>query len=246
MVEIIPNWHPVFVHFSVALLLASAVLFVLSKFVTNWRLEDQWLAAAYWNLWLGTLISIGTVIAGFLAFNSVKHDDPAHVAMLEHRLWALVAAASIGVLAIWSVFQYRAQKRPHVLFVSAMLIGAALVGVAAWHGGELVFRHGLGVMSLPNLDDHSHSGGQGHDHGELENSEVGGSGHHEATGGIESDHHDHQTGVSGHDAPQGQGADASNTSDNVPVPASVPDAAAAPDPTTAPLGGESGPSVSSQ
>lgn len=241
MVEIIPNWHPVFVHFSVALLLASAVLFVLSKFVTNWRLEDQWLAAAYWNLWLGALITVGTVIAGFLAFNSVKHDDPAHIAMLAHRLWALVAAASVWVLAIWGVFQYRAQKRPHVLFISAMVIGASLVAAAAWRGGELVFRHGLGVMSLPKVDEHSHSGGHSHDHGEVE-----GSSHHEETGGIESDHHDHQSSVSDQESQHGQSVDAPKASDNVSVTAPVPDAAAAPDPTAAPLGGESGPTGSSQ
>lgn len=241
MVEIIPNWHPVFVHFSVALLIVSAALFVISKLVTNWRLEDQWLAAAYWNLWLGALITVGTVIAGIVAFNSVKHDDPAHIAMLAHRLWALVAAASIWALAIWGVFQYRAQKRPHVLFISAMVIGAALIATAAWRGGELVFRHGLGVMSMPKLDEHSHTGDHSHDHGAGEVN-----GHHQETESTEGDHHDHQTNASEQPVPQEQGIDASSASDNVLVPAPVSDAAAAPDPTTAPLGGESTPGVSSQ
>lgn len=158
MVEIIPNWHPMFVHFSVALLATSAVLFVLTKFATHWRLEDQWLATAYWNLWLGTLITVGTVTAGFLAFNSVKYDDLAYVAMLEHRRWALATAGTFLVLAIWGVIQYRAQQRPHLVFVIAMAVGGLLLLTAAWRGDELVYRHGLGVKSLPNVDQHPQGG----------------------------------------------------------------------------------------
>lgn len=166
MIEIIPNWHPMFVHFSVALLATSVVLFVLTKLATHWRLEDQWLAAAYWNLWLGTLITVGTVTAGFLAFNSVKYDDLAYVAMLEHRLWALATAGTFLVLAVWGVIQYRAQQRPHLVFVIAMVVGGILLLSAAWHGDELVYRHGLGVKSLPNLEQHSQGGaGLGQDPG---------------------------------------------------------------------------------
>lgn len=166
MIEIIPNWHPMFVHFSVALLATSVVLFVLTKFATHWRLEDQWLATAYWNLWLGTLITVGTVAAGFLAFNSVKYDDLAYVAMLEHRQWALATAGTFLVLAVWGVIQYRAQQRPPLVFVIAMVVGGMLLLSAAWHGDELVYRHGLGVKSLPNLDQHSQGGaGLGQDQG---------------------------------------------------------------------------------
>lgn len=158
MIEIIPNWHPMFVHFSVALLATSVVLFVLTKFATHWRLEDQWLATAYWNLWLGTLFTVGTVAAGFLAFNSVKYDDLAYVAMLEHRLWALATAGTFLVLAVWGVIQYRAQQRPPLVFVIAMVVGGMLLLSAAWHGDELVYRHGLGVKSLPNLNQPSQGG----------------------------------------------------------------------------------------
>lgn len=49
-------------------------------------------------------------------------------------------------------------------------IGAwALVIATAWHGGELVYRHGLGVLSLPVAEaDHVHS----HEHGIIPDGEA--------------------------------------------------------------------------
>lgn len=178
MVEIIPNWHPLFVHFTVALLTISVVLFTLTKVVTNWRLEDQWLATAYWNLWIGVAISMVTVIAGFIAFNSVEHDTPSHIAMLDHRLWALLTFALFFVMAIWAVIQYRSEKNPTTLFICILLVGLLMLSSTAWRGGELVYRHGLGVMSLPDKDDHGHAAGtQEHEHGnDREQSEE--EGHH--------------------------------------------------------------------
>jgi len=183
MIEIIPNWHPLFVHFTVALLSISVALFVVTKFVTSWQLEDQWLATAYWNLWIGVAISIITVGAGFLAFNSVEHDTPSHIAMLDHRLWAVLTFALFFVLAIWAIFQYRSEQKPTIIFICMLLVGFFMLSSTAWRGGELVYRHGLGVMSLPDKDDHSHAAGE-HKHGD--------DGHHDSTHSEGDDHHAEQ------------------------------------------------------
>lgn len=157
MVEIIPNWHPMLVHFTVALVCVSGVLFVLSRLVTNWQLEDQWLACAYWSLWIGALISVGTVIAGWMAFNTVEHDTVSHEAMVVHRNLALVTLIVIIIMAIWAIVQYVQEMSPSIIFMVCMLLSVAMVGSTAWHGAELVYRHGLGVMSLPQKEDHDHS-----------------------------------------------------------------------------------------
>ncbi len=166
MFEIIPNWHPMFVHFTVALICVSGVLFVLSRVVVNWRLEDQWLATAYWMLWIGALISVGTVLAGWDAFNTVEHDTASHEAMLEHRNLALVTFIVIIIMTIWSVVQYVKEHAPSFVFLVCMVLSVGMVASTAWHGAELVYRHGLGVMSLPQKEDHVHdelsSDGQGH------------------------------------------------------------------------------------
>lgn len=185
MIEIIPNWHPLFVHFTVALLSISVVLFIVSRFVTNWQLEDQWLATAYWNLWIGVAISTITVGAGFLAFNSVEHDTPSHVAMLDHRLWAVLTFALFFILAIWAIFQYRSEQKPTTIFICMLLVGFFMLSSTAWRGGELVYRHGLGVMSLPDKDDHSHAAGEHGDNGHHDSSHSEADDHH-----TEGDHHE--------------------------------------------------------
>lgn len=157
MIQIIPNWHPVFVHFSVALLATSA-LFYLAAFLPG-RWDGVFLSVARVNLFTGFAITIATVIAGFLAYNSVLHDDPSHVAMTDHRNWALAATAVWAASAAWEAWRAWQGADRSFLVLIVLLIGTALLGVTGFKGGELVFRHGLGVQSLPNADHHQHPGG---------------------------------------------------------------------------------------
>lgn len=198
MIEIIPNWHPLFVHFTIALFSIATGLFFVSKIVTNWRLEDQWLAAAYWNLWICALLSLGTVLAGWYAYNTVSHDTPSHLVMTVHRNWAIATFTVILALAIWAVMQYRAKKRPTILFLAGMVIGFGLVATTGYYGGEIVYRHGLGVMSLPKKDTHGHAPGEEHGDGAPAADHHGG-----AAPGADSsaDHHDDSGAVHSHDAP---------------------------------------------
>lgn len=50
MIEIIPNWHPIFVHFTVALFSVATGLYALSLLVSNIQLKEQWRIVARWNL----------------------------------------------------------------------------------------------------------------------------------------------------------------------------------------------------
>ncbi len=50
MIEMIPNWHPVFVHFTVALLIIAAAIHLLSHFLPNGELANQLTIVARWNL----------------------------------------------------------------------------------------------------------------------------------------------------------------------------------------------------
>ncbi len=161
---IIPNWHPLLVHFTIALAVTSSVFFILTKLVS--RQAETFAIVAKWTLWSAAFVTVLTLLAGFAAFNSVAHDDVAHLVMKTHRLWALVAAAALFVVAIWS---YRV-KAVSSLLVAGSLVVAGLVGTTGYLGAELVYRHGLGVMRLPDSsgDGHNHAAdGAAHDHGET-------------------------------------------------------------------------------
>lgn len=159
MIEVIPNWHPVFVHFTVALLSIAVVLFVAIRFVSDEKLRSQWEIVAQWNLWLGAIITVLTVAMGVVAYNSVAHDTASHAAMTEHRNLALITTVLFLCLAVWSAARARAGQGINTLILIGLLVAGGLLMSTAWHGGEVVYRYGLGVMSLPKTDDHGHAGG---------------------------------------------------------------------------------------
>jgi len=167
MTEIIPNWHPVFVHFTVALLIVAAAIHLLSHFLPKGELANQLTIVARWNLWFGVGFTLLTVAAGWYAYNTVGHDAPSHAAMTEHRNWAMTTFALFLGIAGWEVYLSRRGKGKGWLFTGLLVIAAGLLLSTAWHGGELVYRYGLGVMSLPESEGagHAHEHAVGHGHG---------------------------------------------------------------------------------
>jgi uncharacterized membrane protein len=162
MIEIIPNWHPIFVHFTVALLSVAIGLHALSLLIPSIKLKEQWRIAARWNLWIGMIITVITVLTGWYAYNTVAHDEPSHLAMTDHRNWALATASLFLIATAWSILRHRAGKGASPLLLSLLVVAMAALGTTAWRGGEVVYRYGLGVVSLPNTGMHEHA----HDEGE--------------------------------------------------------------------------------
>lgn len=186
MPEIIPNLHPLFVHFPIALVSLSALFHVVAVAARGKPCAAHCAILAHTTLWLGALAALPTVFFGWQAFNSVSHDEASHAAMLVHRTWALGTLVLLLVLAGWDAWRSKVDTNPALWFV-ALVIGAwGLVATTAWHGGELVYRHGLGVMALPAPEgDHGHDHGHMHEHPDTHatEAETHEAGHH---------HDDHQ------------------------------------------------------
>lgn len=180
-IEIIPNWHPIFVHFTVGLLGISALLYLVGLVLK----KENLLIAARWNLWIGAVITVGTVLAGLYAYSTVAHDGLSHAAMIDHRNWALPTASVFVALALWAAWKQRGAKTVSPVFVAIMLLASGLLAVTGYKGGEVVYRHGMGVMRMPEVQG---DGGHGsHSHGDM-------SGHHQEMEDLSNpsqDHHDH-------------------------------------------------------
>ncbi len=164
MPTIIPNYHPIFVHFTIALMVTSFGMLLLHYlFKTKPQLRQECLIVSRWCLWLAALVSILTVIAGLHAYYTVAHDAVTHKVMTIHRNWGIVTFVAIWVAAISSFVLYLKQKPPRWLFTGVLAIAVVLVMVTGWYGAELVFRYGTGVMSLPQSE------GAGHQHDSVNN-----------------------------------------------------------------------------
>ncbi len=147
MLKIIPNLHPIFVHFTVALLSIAIGLFLIAWIIGNKPIRKQLLTVANWNLLLGAGFTIITIAAGWFAYNTVAHDSASHIVMNIHRNLAMITIVIILPMAFWS------WKHPQKIINPILLVALlSLLMTTAWYGGELVYRHGIGVMSLPNTE----------------------------------------------------------------------------------------------
>lgn len=166
MIEIIPNLHPAIVHFPIAFTSAAVAFIAVGTLFRNWPYAAQCRITGRWMLWGAALFALIAAVFGWFAFNSVAHDEVSHAAMILHRNWALSALTALLALAAWDVWRGRSGKMPSFVFLGLLVAAWLLVMSTAWHGAELVYRHGLGVMSLPKPEGsgNSHEYGEGHAH----------------------------------------------------------------------------------
>jgi uncharacterized membrane protein len=158
MIEIIPNWHPIWVHFTIGLLIAGAVFYALAWIGKSHGWAQQALTAARWNLLGGTVFAVMALISGLLAAGSVAHDAAGHANMLLHRNWALATTGIFIVAGIWLWLQNRkAGAQPILLLLVLLMAGAGAVGVTGYKGAANVYEHGLGVQRLPDVAAHDHA-----------------------------------------------------------------------------------------
>lgn len=171
--ELLPNWHPVFVHFTIGLLLTSAALFAVTLCLPmgSKRRADLQLVAL-WNLWIGFALALITAYFGWRAYNTVAHDAASHEAMTVHRNWALLTIAAFLPVVAWSGLRLRGGRPASWVFVVVVLMPAALLARTGWLGAGVVFHYGLGVQSMPDVEEHHHHHAQGesdvHEHGSAD------------------------------------------------------------------------------
>lgn len=148
-ISIVPNLHPIFVHFSIALLIVSAALFFIAALFKRRPWAFTILKIAHANLWIGALFMLPTLLTGWQAFNTVENDYASHVAMTIHRNWAIPTGILWVILAAWSAIWYRKSLVVGKLFLVLLVIASVMLAVTGHKGAETVYRYGLGVMSMP-------------------------------------------------------------------------------------------------
>ncbi|HLQ27103.1 MAG TPA: DUF2231 domain-containing protein [Acidiferrobacterales bacterium] len=149
MLKAVYLWHPIFVHFSVALLTVATGFYVLATLFKKNRLQPQWLTVAHWNFGVGLAMTVLTLLFGWLAFNTVSHDAAAHDAIAIHRNLALVTASGFGLLGLAARWHRASPHYPTWWFTALLVLCFGLLMVTGLRGGELVYHYGLAVQSIP-------------------------------------------------------------------------------------------------
>ena len=139
------SWHPWIVHFAIALIPVGALIDVAA--VTLRR--PAWHTMGYALLVLGTAAAAGAVLTGNQAALPYRDDGAVSGLVQRHEDWGTVAfilflAIILGRLPLQ--LQGRTEGWALRCLVVAGIAGCGILFTASQYGGELVYRHGVGIQ----------------------------------------------------------------------------------------------------
>jgi uncharacterized membrane protein len=139
------NIHPLLVHFPIAFLSAFFVLDLIATLAK----KPQWRAVASWFLYFGTVAAVFTVIAGFIAADSVVHGGNVHEIMERHEQIGVSILATAILLSIWRIKSGvlpSGGANNFFLLLAALLILLMMLGADL--GGLMVYKYGVAVEAV--------------------------------------------------------------------------------------------------
>ena len=137
-----PNVHPFVIHFPIALLTLALLFEIAAKLAKS----DALSRAGWWNQLAGTLGLAAAVFSGLLAEGSVVIGPAARSYFETHEQLAFIASALFAILLLWRIaMRSRIPTRNALLYLLLLGGGTSFLWGAAWFGGELVYRFGVGV-----------------------------------------------------------------------------------------------------
>jgi uncharacterized membrane protein len=130
--------HAMSVHFPIALV----ILTLGADLAYWWSADPFWVRVGLWSSGLAFFAGIAAGVAGtaeLLLVPGIRN----RVTSWAHGVAAMMLLAVAGMN--WGLrFSVEDPVLPHGLLLS--LLAASLTGLAGWHGGKLVFHHGVGLM----------------------------------------------------------------------------------------------------
>ena len=143
------NIHPLIIHFPIVLLIFA----VIADFFANLLKKYNWLQPATITLYtFGALGTIAAYFSGKQAADIVNFPPPSYPVISEHADLALYTMLFFGIYALirlflrWKGFDQKSLVAWGLFFIAAG--GLFLIKATADHGGELVYRFGVGTAVI--------------------------------------------------------------------------------------------------
>jgi uncharacterized membrane protein len=142
---IVPNYHVILIHYPLALLVAG----VIAELATCFWSKSGARVAGRWMILLGALSMLPAATSGMSALADViEHrgelTEQQYHSLKDHTVWMAIASLIITVsVTIWigCCDRVRILLRWPVLVL--LLWAVLMMGAAAWHAGEAVYKHGV-------------------------------------------------------------------------------------------------------
>jgi uncharacterized membrane protein len=141
----LPEWHPIAVHFPVALVSTGACALSAARVPPLRRHAATLATVGTWNLCLGAVGAIIAAATGLAAVVHLKVSPAAHLAVALHVKWAIFTCVGLVLLAVWRGAGNAQDSRPTWVFLVVLWVLSAALIVTGYRGGQNVFRYGVGV-----------------------------------------------------------------------------------------------------
>jgi uncharacterized membrane protein len=140
-----PGWHPLVVHFPLALTLTGVLLLLFARLARRDSHAATLATVGTWNLCLGAVAALFALATGLAAVLHLDVSAQAHQAVSTHLKWAVFTTLALLLLSVWRGAGTAPESRPSTLFLVVLLAAAAALLFTGYRGGLNVYRFGIGV-----------------------------------------------------------------------------------------------------
>jgi uncharacterized membrane protein len=144
----LPGWHPLVVHFPLALILVAAALLLAARLLRSASLAATAATVGTWNLCLGAVAAVLALATGLAGVIDLDVGAVARQAISLHMRWAVFTTLTLVLLAVWRGAGTAQESRPSWLFIVVLLAACAALGVTGYRGGKNVYEYGVGVKKI--------------------------------------------------------------------------------------------------
>ncbi len=152
MMRVIPGWHPMIVHFPLALIVTAAACLTLARLWSAPRYVPVLATVGTWNLCLGALAVLFSLGSGLAAIIGLHVGVAAHQAISAHVKSAMLTTVLVLAVAVWRGAGTAQDSRPSWLFFVVLWAATAALIVTGYRGGQNVYRYGIGVAQSDLAD----------------------------------------------------------------------------------------------
>jgi uncharacterized membrane protein len=140
-----PGWHPMVVHFPIALTLTAGVALLVARLARNESLAATLALIGTWNLCAGAVAALFALGTGLAAVLDLQVGVAARAAISTHVKWAMFTSMALLLTSVWRGAGSASRSRPSWLFVVVLSAICAALATTGYFGGENVYRFGVGV-----------------------------------------------------------------------------------------------------